>query len=304
MTTIRECGEGLYDPISYAAVCTVEWGTEHSHHDHTAREAVEAGIAREQTIPERLERLRAAIEAENISYGEIAELQSLAQEIEPGDVQLLEWAGVPESQAYVAKGERNLDADDANDLDPILTCDLCGQKEWAGDLTPDWNGDTGNHLSCEQEKIDMAGVGRSDHEFHGGAAGSFASEGCAECAAIEQAYNDPIDGFEAWKQQHDEAEPFDLATIDTDRNMRYVVHPFVSSEPYVNYCGLCALSSMDHTPGPDYVDPMDDEDGDPTPDEPDPDAMYDAAVDDATSESIERYGDTSHWREFMPGGAR
>ena len=49
-----------------------------------------------RTIKERLEYLRGEIEAERISYGEIAELQSLAKHIEPGDVLLLEWAGVPE----------------------------------------------------------------------------------------------------------------------------------------------------------------------------------------------------------------
>jgi hypothetical protein len=47
-------------------------------------------------IKERLEYLRGEIKAERISYGEIAELQSLAEYIEPGDVVLLEWAGVPE----------------------------------------------------------------------------------------------------------------------------------------------------------------------------------------------------------------
>lgn len=44
----------------------------------------------------RLEYLRGEIRAERISYGEIAELQSLAEYIEPGDTELLEWAGVPE----------------------------------------------------------------------------------------------------------------------------------------------------------------------------------------------------------------
>lgn len=44
----------------------------------------------------RLEHLRGEIEAERISYGEIAELASLAEHIEAGDTQLLEWAGVPE----------------------------------------------------------------------------------------------------------------------------------------------------------------------------------------------------------------
>jgi hypothetical protein len=51
------------------------------------------------TTPEikaRLEELRAEIRAERISYGEIAELQGLAEHIEPEDVELLEWAGVPE----------------------------------------------------------------------------------------------------------------------------------------------------------------------------------------------------------------
>lgn len=47
-------------------------------------------------IKKRLEYLRKEIKAERISYGEIAELQSLAGYIEPGDVLLLEWAGVPE----------------------------------------------------------------------------------------------------------------------------------------------------------------------------------------------------------------
>lgn len=45
---------------------------------------------------ERLEYLRSQIHAECISWGELAELQGLADEIEPGDVELLEWAGVPE----------------------------------------------------------------------------------------------------------------------------------------------------------------------------------------------------------------
>lgn len=45
---------------------------------------------------DRLEYLRGQIHDECISYSEIAELQSLADEIDPGDVELLEWAGVPE----------------------------------------------------------------------------------------------------------------------------------------------------------------------------------------------------------------
>lgn len=48
------------------------------------------------TPQERLEYLRSQIDAECISYGELAELQDLADQIDPGDVQLLEWAGVSE----------------------------------------------------------------------------------------------------------------------------------------------------------------------------------------------------------------
>ena len=44
----------------------------------------------------RLEELRIELRAERMSYGELAELQSLADYIEPGDVELLEAAGVPE----------------------------------------------------------------------------------------------------------------------------------------------------------------------------------------------------------------
>ncbi len=47
-------------------------------------------------IADRLEYLRGEIEAERISYGEIAELTDLAEYIDPSDVLLREWAGVPE----------------------------------------------------------------------------------------------------------------------------------------------------------------------------------------------------------------
>lgn len=51
-----------------------------------------------KTIKARLEYLRKEIEAERISYGEVVELQSLVNYIPPGDVLLLEWAGVPEGE--------------------------------------------------------------------------------------------------------------------------------------------------------------------------------------------------------------
>jgi hypothetical protein len=50
----------------------------------------------DDAISARLEHLRGEIHAERISWGELAELQELADYIAPGDVELLEWAGVPE----------------------------------------------------------------------------------------------------------------------------------------------------------------------------------------------------------------
>jgi len=44
----------------------------------------------------RLSEIRKSIDAECVSYGELVELASLVEYIESGDVQLLEWAGVPE----------------------------------------------------------------------------------------------------------------------------------------------------------------------------------------------------------------
>lgn len=49
-----------------------------------------------KAIKKRLEYIRGELRAERISYEELAELQDLAEYIEPGDVELLEPAGVPE----------------------------------------------------------------------------------------------------------------------------------------------------------------------------------------------------------------
>jgi hypothetical protein len=48
------------------------------------------------TSGDRLEAIRVAIREENVSYGQIAELQSLSKFIDLGDFELLEWAGVEE----------------------------------------------------------------------------------------------------------------------------------------------------------------------------------------------------------------
>jgi hypothetical protein len=55
---------------------------------------------------ERLEYLRGEIRAERISYGEIFELESLAEHIAPDDVELLQWAGVPEPEVDVIGEEQ------------------------------------------------------------------------------------------------------------------------------------------------------------------------------------------------------
>jgi hypothetical protein len=47
-------------------------------------------------IQARLEEIRQSIREENVSTGELIELQNLAEHICPSDVELLEWAGVPE----------------------------------------------------------------------------------------------------------------------------------------------------------------------------------------------------------------
>ena len=50
-----------------------------------------------EEIKKRLEYLREELRQERISYGELAELQSLAEHIDSDDVELLEAAGVPEN---------------------------------------------------------------------------------------------------------------------------------------------------------------------------------------------------------------
>ncbi len=70
-------------------------------------------------IRHRLEYLRGELRAEKISYAEIAELQSLAEYIKPGDVELLEAAGVPEFKKEHGK--------DCMCIDCIFDRNLCQQ---------------------------------------------------------------------------------------------------------------------------------------------------------------------------------
>src|SRR6058998_2865504 len=73
--------------------------------DYSAREDVdEFYVLYETDIEQRLEELRAVIRDECISWGELFELQGLAAHIDPDDVELLEWAGVPEFPEDVDHG--------------------------------------------------------------------------------------------------------------------------------------------------------------------------------------------------------
>ena len=54
-------------------------------------------IIRVASFHKRLEELRMEIRAERIGYGELAELHNLSEYIDEGDVELLQWAGVPEN---------------------------------------------------------------------------------------------------------------------------------------------------------------------------------------------------------------
>lgn len=70
----------------------------HPPHPRRLRQALPARRGqRVMTTPEqRLEAIRASLRAEDVSYGELAELQDLTPHIGAGDTELLEAAGVPE----------------------------------------------------------------------------------------------------------------------------------------------------------------------------------------------------------------
>jgi hypothetical protein len=67
-------------------------------------------------VAARLDYLRGELRTERISQGELAELQDLAEHIDPGDVELLEAAGVPEYGYWIVT-----DGDDAEVAGPFDT---------------------------------------------------------------------------------------------------------------------------------------------------------------------------------------
>lgn len=66
-------------------------------------------MSRESRAKERIDYLREQVINENISYSEIAELQSLVEFIEPSDTQMLEWAGAPERAMGLFKAQRKVE---------------------------------------------------------------------------------------------------------------------------------------------------------------------------------------------------
>lgn len=91
----------------------------------------------------RLEHLRQELRAERISTAELIELSTLADKIEPGDVELLEAAGVPEYQdsetfhAELAEAERVLVDDATRDprirgaMDAYLECAVWSSYDYS-----------------------------------------------------------------------------------------------------------------------------------------------------------------------------
>lgn len=69
-------------------------------------------------IKKRLEELRVELRNECISYGELAELASLSEHIEPDDTELLEAAGVPEFKAK--RIDLPVNEDDIEHLNVVL----------------------------------------------------------------------------------------------------------------------------------------------------------------------------------------
>ena len=78
--------------------------------------------AEELRIKRRLSYLKEQIKKECISYGETAELQSLAEHIDKGDVELLECAGVKEfgEDRFCVKCGKTSDLIDSEDM--CYTC--------------------------------------------------------------------------------------------------------------------------------------------------------------------------------------
>ncbi len=113
------------------------WDAEAERSSRLARaEARQLGWALARVARPRLEYLRGELRAERISYGELAELQGLAAHIEPGDVELLEAAGVPEFEYECDQCGETVDTEaecDAHEAEhPGHTFHLSGSRSKTG----------------------------------------------------------------------------------------------------------------------------------------------------------------------------
>jgi hypothetical protein len=93
MRTFKQQMIKLIGRVSYLQA--VDYAKKLTDEERVELETAEKQLAALEKNP-RLEYLRKELRAGKLSYLELCELQSLAPYIEPGDVELLEWAGVPE----------------------------------------------------------------------------------------------------------------------------------------------------------------------------------------------------------------
>lgn len=78
-------------------------------------------------IKYRLEELREELRQERISYGELVELQSLVEHIDPNDAELLQAAGIPEFPSKLKRVKLQSDSKDIH-----IGCPECDYQEQLG----------------------------------------------------------------------------------------------------------------------------------------------------------------------------
>lgn len=150
--TSRLAGNPIFQPVDDDG-CAVG--------DPELADADDHRLSDEDAIAGRLEYLRGEIRAERISWGELAELQSLASHIEPGDIELLEAAGVPEIVAHVpatvrAYIECALWASVDDDGEPL------DRSYGADDIEPGTIASMSGDVAAFLGAIESAGVDRSE----------------------------------------------------------------------------------------------------------------------------------------------
>jgi hypothetical protein len=135
---------------------------------------------RTRKTTQRLEYLRGELRAERISYGELAELQSLASHIDSGDVELLEAAGVPEEVAMAKQKPK-----------PVVTGEY-NEREYTILVNGHPAYSAGNAYCDSQVRVPAdRGVGRGNmRKFCIGTAKAVAAERKAEYGGVEYVAHD------------------------------------------------------------------------------------------------------------------